>query len=113
MTTVLNVAVVGLALAAGGAQASTLLYSQNFNNPNQFVNNDYAGGPKDVDPFTTVNGAYGTSRPASPLARRGLWKRCLWAAPGPGTAKDSRTLQVRRAATFWACSRACKTTWWV
>lgn len=63
MTTVLKFAVVVMALASGGTQASTLLYSQNFDNPNQFVNYDYGGGPKDVDPFTTVNGAYGNQPP--------------------------------------------------
>lgn len=63
MTKILNAAFVGVALSAFGAQASTLLYSQDFDNPNQFVNHEYNGGPKDVDPFTTVNGAYGNQPP--------------------------------------------------
>lgn len=59
MSIIFKVAAGSLALAGFAAQASTLLYSQDFNNPNAFVNEFYGGGPKDVDPFTTVNGAYG------------------------------------------------------
>lgn len=63
MTMALHIAVLGLTLAGVGAQASTLLYAQDFNNPNAFVNSPYNGSPKDVDPFTTVNGAYGNQPP--------------------------------------------------
>jgi hypothetical protein len=54
------VSLVALSLLGVGAQASVLLYSQNFDNPNTFVNYAWGSVPvSDVDPYTTVNGAYG------------------------------------------------------
>jgi len=54
-----GLALAAIVIATTPAQAATLLYSQNFENPATFVN--YSN--TDVDPFTTVNGGYGNQPP--------------------------------------------------